>query len=175
MELLEQVPEAMEIIKGQEHLLYKDRLREVSLFSLEKRQPKEDLINICQYLKGGFYFGDCFCMDFWFDQLYLINDDELIEYHWSGRQTTVIGQEDKSLKLHQGRFRLDIRKFFTERMIGCWIGLPSEVVESLSLEVFKKRLNSTQCHGLVDKAVLVHGLDSMISQVFSNRADYVVL
>lgn len=46
------------------------------------------LTDCCVY-SNRFYFGDCFCMDFWFDQLYLINDDELIEYHWSGRQVSV--------------------------------------------------------------------------------------
>ncbi|KFQ63059.1 hypothetical protein N334_00763, partial [Pelecanus crispus] len=46
------------------------------------------------------------------------------------------------LKLCQGRFRLEIRKnLLTEKVVKNWNRLPRELVESPSLEVFKKRVD----------------------------------
>lgn len=47
--------------------------------------------------------------------------------------------QENSLKLHQGKFRVDIGKnFFMESVIEHWNRLPRGVMESLSPEVFKK-------------------------------------
>lgn len=45
------------MMRGTEHITYKEKLRELALFSLMKRKVKYNLAASCNYLKGS-YKGD---------------------------------------------------------------------------------------------------------------------
>ena len=108
------------MIIGLEHLSYEERLRELRLFSLEKRRLWGDLIVAFQYLKGA--------------------------YKQEGERLSMRVDSDRTrgngFKLRQGKLRLDIRrKFFTQREVAHWNRLCKEAVNAPSLKAFQARLD----------------------------------
>ncbi|KAK4816842.1 hypothetical protein QYF61_023906 [Mycteria americana] len=121
MELLEQVQRrTTKMTRGLEHLSYEDRLRELGLFSLEKRRLRGDLIAAFQYFKGA----------------YRKDRDRLFSKACCDKT------KSNGFKLREGRLRLDLRKkIFTKRVVKHWTRLPREVADAPSLETFKVRLD----------------------------------
>ncbi|KAK4830472.1 hypothetical protein QYF61_011196 [Mycteria americana] len=108
-----------------ESLPYEERLRELGLFSLEKRRLKGDLITMFQYLKGG----------------YKANGDSLFT------RSHMEKMRGNGYKLLLGRFQLDTRgKFFTMRTISHWNNLPRQAVDSPTVGTFRIRLDGVLGH-----------------------------
>ncbi|KFQ70699.1 hypothetical protein N335_02312, partial [Phaethon lepturus] len=116
MDLLEWVQRrATKMITGMEHLSFEDRLRELGLFSLEKRRLQGDLTAAFQYLK----------------EAYKKDGDRLFSRASNDRT------RGNGFRLKVGRFRLDVgKKIFTMRVVNHWYRLPREVVDAPPLATF---------------------------------------
>lgn len=89
----------------------------MGLFNPENRRLRGDLSNVYKYLKGG-------CEEDRTKLLSVVPEQEAMGANWNTK------------------FCLNIRKhFFTHQVTEHWHGLPGEVVESPSLEMFKSHLD----------------------------------
>jgi len=98
--------------------------RQPSLFSQKTRSVRGDLINAYKHLKGG-------CQ----------GDRAKLFSAVASNRTNGNGY-----KRNHRKFRLNMRKnFFTLRVMEHWNRLPTEVVDSPSLEIFKAHLDEVLC------------------------------
>lgn len=89
--------------------------------SFEKRRLRDDLTDLCSFLRSRSAEGGA----------ELFSPESCDKTHGNGS------------KLHQGRFRLDIRKhFFTKSVVKHCNKLPKEVVDVPSLSMFKRHLDN---------------------------------
>ena len=121
IDMLESVQRrATKLIPSLKNMLYEDRLEELNMFSVEYRFLRGDMIETYKILTGK--SG--------------IRHNGLFEIDKSERN------RGHHLKLKKPQCRLDIRKYsFSHRVVDEWNKLPSVVVESESIDIFKNRLH----------------------------------
>ena len=103
------------------NLSYEERLKELNLFSLSKRRMRGDLIEVFKIFKG---FDNIRAEDY-----FAIDQTNLTRRHNSFK---VIGKRFSSNKA---------KHFFFNRVVNVWNSLPSDVVDSVTVETFKNRLD----------------------------------
>ena len=126
IEILEKVQRrAVNFITGLKGVTYEDKLKELGILSLVDRRSRADLIQVFKILKG-------------------IDDAD------SSTWFTLVGQEPQRVtrntsyhgNLVATRSKSDIRlNFFTNRVVSRWNGLPTDVKDFRTLNIFKSKLD----------------------------------
>lgn len=111
---------ATKLIPSLKNHSYESRLKELGMYSFERRCKRGDMIEVFKMFSG---MNDLNVGEF-FD----IDVDDRTRGH--------------SRKIRKKTCRLDLRKnFFSCRVVDLWNSLPTEVVNSSSLNIFKSRLD----------------------------------
>ena len=120
---LESVQRRMtKMLQGFRNIPYKERLKRLNLHSLERRRARGDLIEVFKWVKG----------------INKGNIDQVLELSNQNRT------RNNGYKLEKLRFRTDIGKnWVTNRVVNDWNRLSRHVVESETLNTFKKRLDES--------------------------------
>ena len=109
------------MIAGQRGKSYEQRLRDLNLFSLERRRARGDLIETFKIVKG--------LTGLTVDELFTTAHSQITRGH--------------SCKLQRNYARLKIRaNFFTQRVVPLWNRLPEEVISCTSVDTFKIALDN---------------------------------
>ena len=110
---------ATRLVSELKRLDYETRLKELNMFSLDRRYKRGDMIEVYKIFSG---LDDLKLEDF-----FVIDND---------------GRRGHSRKLKVKSARLDIRKFsFSVRIVSLWNKLSEETVSCKSLDSFKKHLD----------------------------------
>ena len=119
--LLEQVQRrATRLISDVRHLPYECRLRSLGLTTLNLRRVRGDMIQVFKFLSGNDVLSSCNFL----------------------KLASCNRTRGHSFKLSKDFSRLDIRKFsFAHRVVNEWNGLPAWVVNSESVNGFKKNID----------------------------------
>ena len=108
------------MVEGLASMTYGERLRELGMCSLQQRRASGDMIAVFNYVKGN-------------------HVEEGANLFTAALETRT---RSNGFKLWERRFHLNSRKpFLTVRAVRRWNKLPPRVVESPSLEVFRRRLD----------------------------------
>ena len=111
---------ATRMIHGFDNMSYEERLKNLNMYSVERRFLRGDMIEVYKLFSSG-------------------NDELIGKFFEIDHARNTRGHSKKIKKKY---CRLNVRKyFFSQRIVNFWNSLPQNVIDSASLSTFKKRLD----------------------------------
>jgi len=107
------------LIPGFKQLTYVERLRRLRLWTLEESRNRADLLEVLRIFRGQSWIS--------FTDLFTIS--------------TMTNTRGHAAKLTKHRCRLDLRRYFSERVVDRWNSLPQDSIDAHSLNTFKNGLD----------------------------------